>query len=355
MTSALFSPLTLRDMTFPNRVWVSPMCQYSAVDGIPEPWHLVHLGALATGRPGLLITEATAVTPEGRISPLDLGLWSDSHAEALIPIVSFAHGQDVPIAIQLAHAGRKASTSQPSAGGGSLSVEEGGWITLAPSAEAFGEFAEPVAMTLADCERTRDAFVAAAIRADAIGVDVVEIHAAHGYLLHEFLSPLSNLRDDQYGGDLASRMRYPLEIVAAVREAWPSSKPLFVRISATDWAPGGWDIESSVIFARESRIRGVDLIDVSSGGLAAHQQVAVSPGYQVPFAAQIRTQADMPTAAVGLITEAKQAEQIVESGSADAVLLGRAVLREPRWPLHAAAELDADHAWPHQLARARVR
>jgi 2,4-dienoyl-CoA reductase-like NADH-dependent reductase (Old Yellow Enzyme family) len=352
-SSALFTPITLSGLTLANRVWVSPMCQYSAVDGLAQPWHLAHLGALATGRPGLVLTEATAVTPEGRISPEDLGLWSDEHAAALAPVVDFVHGEGVPIGIQLAHAGRKASTYAPWRGHDSVPLDAGGWTALAPSAAAFGRYAVPQAMSADDLVRTREAWGAATVRAAALGVDAVEIHGAHGYLLHEFLSPLSNHRTDQYGGELAGRMRYPLEIVETVRAAWPDDKPLVLRLSASDWVPGGWDVESTVVLAREAAARGVDLVDVSSGGLDPAQAIEVGPGYQVPFAAAVREGAGVLTGAVGLITEPEQAEAIVADGQADVVLLARALLREPRWPLLAAARLGASVPWPPQYERAR--
>ncbi|MBI1378410.1 MAG: oxidoreductase [Frankiales bacterium] len=350
--SRLFEPLSLRGLTLPHRAWVSPMCQYSSTDGLAQPWHLVHLGGLAVGRPGLLLTEATAVTPEGRISPDDLGLWSDAHAEALRPAVEFVHGQGVALGVQLAHAGRKASTYAPWRGRGSVPADEGGWDTLAPSAVAFGSYAVPRAMTRDDLDTVREAFVAATGRALALGLDVVEIHAAHGYLLHEFLSPLSNLREDEYGGSLENRMRFPLEVVAAVRDAWPQDRPLLLRVSATDWVPGGWDVESTVELARRAAALGVDLVDVSSGGLHADQQVVLGPGYQVPFAARVRAEAGVPVSAVGLITEPAQAEAVLAEGSADAVMLARAVLRDPHWPLRAAHELGVPLAWPDQYLRA---
>ena len=347
----LFEPLTLRAQTFSNRIWVSPMCQYSSVDGLANDWHVVHLGALATGRPGLVMTEATSVTPEARIAPEDLGLWSDAHAQALEPVVRVVHAQEVPLGIQLAHAGRKASTRAPWKGSGSVPLDEGGWQTIAPSAVPFGEFAAPREMTIDDLVRVRAGFVDAARRAADLGVDVIEVHAAHGYLLHEFLSPLSNLRTDEYGGTFEGRIRYPLEVVEAVREVWPESRPLFVRISATDWVDGGWDVDSSVEFARRAKALGVDLIDVSSAGLDPRQLITLGPGYQVPFAEQIRRHAQVPTSAVGLITEPTQAEAILTSGQADAVMLGRVLLREPRWPLRAAFELGEKAIWPNQLAR----
>lgn len=353
MTSALFSPLTLRGRTFGNRVWVSPMCQYSSVDGLADAWHLVHLGGLATGGAGLVLTEATAVLPEGRISPDDLGLWSDRQAEALAPVVSFVRALGTPFGFQLGHAGRKASTYAPWRGRDSVPGDDGGWEAVGPSAVAFGRYAEPRAMTGDDLGRTLEAFVAATRRAAALDADVVEIHAAHGYLLHQFLSPLSNLRTDEYGGDLSGRMRFPLEVVTAVREAWPADRPLLLRISATDWVDDGWDLESSVVLAREAAVRGVDLVDVSSGGLDPRQQITVGPAYQAPFAARIRAETGVPTGAVGLITDPRQAEQLVAEGTADVVFLARELLRDPRWPLRAAHELGAEGRWPSQYLRAR--
>jgi 2,4-dienoyl-CoA reductase-like NADH-dependent reductase (Old Yellow Enzyme family) len=350
--SSLFEPLTLRGLTLPNRAWVSPMCQYTSVDGLANSWHLVHLGSFAIGRAGLILTEATAVTPEGRISPQDLGLWSDAHAEALAPVVEFAHGQGVAIGIQLAHAGRKASTFAPWRGHDSVPLDQGGWPTLAPSDTAFGRYAAPLAMTHEDLARTRDAFVDAALRALALGVDTVELHFAHGYLMHEFLSPLSNLRDDDYGGSLTNRMRYPLEVVDAVRAAWPDDRPLLMRVSATDWVDGGWDVDSTIELVREAAARGVDLVDVSSAGNDPRQEITIGPGYQVPFAARVRAETGVPTAAVGLITEPTQADDLIADGSADAVFLAREMLRDPHWPLRAARELGADITWPEQYQRA---
>jgi len=354
MTSALFEPVTLRGTTFRNRAWVSPMCQYSSVEGLANSWHLVHLGSFAVGRAGLVLTEATAVSPEGRISPEDLGLWSDAHAEALAPVVEFVRGQGVPIGFQLAHAGRKASAYAPWRGHDSVPLDAGGWQTLAPSAEPFGRYAVPRAMDHADLARTREAFAAAAVRADGLGADTVELHFAHGYLMHEFLSPLSNLRDDEYGGSLKNRMRYPLEVIDAVRAVWPDDKPLLMRISATDWVEGGWDVEQSVVFAHESAERGVDLVDVSSAGNDPRQALVLGPGYQVPFGARIRREAAVPTGSVGLITEPSQAEEIVATGDADVVLLARALLRDPHWVLRAAHELGADVEWPPQYLRGRL-
>lgn len=350
--ASLFDALTLRGLTINNRAWVSPMCQYSSVDGLAQPWHVVHLGAFAVGRAGLVMSEATAVTPEGRISPEDLGLWSDAHAEALAPAAKFVRAQGAAFGVQLAHAGRKASTFAPWRGSDSVPVAQGGWETLAPSAAAFGRFAAPVEMTADDLLTARQAFAGAAMRADQIGADTVEIHAAHGYLLHEFLSPLSNTRTDSYGGTLDNRLRYPLEVVEAVRSVWPDSKPLLLRVSATDWVDGGLTVDDTVEFARRAKELGVDLVDASSGGLDPAQQIAIGAGYQVPFADRIRREAGIATAAVGLITDGRQADQIIGSGAADAVMIGRAMLRDPRWALRAAADLGVDLAWPNQYARA---
>ena len=352
--SLLFQPLTLRGTTFQNRVWVASMCQYTSTDGFPEDWHLVHLGGLARGGAGLVLTEATAVTPEGRISPWDAGIWSDEQAHAYERITAFIHSQGSLAGIQLAHAGRKASTQRPWDGSGSVAIEDGGWQTLAPSAEAFGQYAQPRAMTVEDIQATVRAFADAARRADAAGFDVVEIHAAHGYLLHQFLSPLSNLREDGYGGDFEGRTRLLIEVTEAVREVWPADKPLLVRFSATDWVDGGWSVDETVELAKQLGVLGVDFIDVSSGGLDPRQQVQAGPGYQVPLARRVREGSGLPVGAVGLITEAQQAEQVLVDGSADVVLLARALLRDPHWPLHAAAELGDDVEWPRQYARAKL-
>ena len=353
--SVLFSPLTLRGLTVRNRVWVSPMCQYSSDKGKPTDWHLVHLGSFARGGAGLVLTEATAVSPEGRISPWDAGIWTDEQADAYRRITSFVHGQGAAAGVQLAHAGRKGSTRRPWEGHGSVPSDEGGWQTVAPSPIAFGDFDAPKELAETELAGVVADFGAAAVRADAAGFDVVEVHAAHGYLLHQFLSPLANHRADRYGGDLAGRSRLLLEVVEAVRDAWPEDKPLFVRLSATDWAEGGWGLEETVEVARRLADAGVDLVDVSSGGAVPWQVVEVGPGYQVPFARAVREGAGVPTAAVGLVTEPAQAEDIVASGAADAVLLARAVLRDPHWALRAAEELGAgDGLWPRQYLRARL-
>jgi 2,4-dienoyl-CoA reductase-like NADH-dependent reductase (Old Yellow Enzyme family) len=350
----LFDPITLRSRTARNRVWVSPMCQYSATDGIPGTWHLVHLGTRAVGGAGVVFAEATAVSPEGRISPQDTGIWSDAHTQAWASIAEFVRAQGALPGIQLAHAGRKASTQRPWEGHGYVDPTDGGWQTVAPSALAFGDWPAPTALDAAGLAGVRDDFVAAARRALAAGFEIVEIHAAHGYLLHQFLSPLSNQRDDEHGGALDNRVRFPLEVVAAVREVWPDELPLTVRISATDWVDGGWSVDESVVLATRLRDLGVDLVDVSSAGLSPDQKIEVGPGYQVPFAARIRAEAGVPTGAVGIITEPKQAEEILVSGEADVVLLARQLLREPYWPLRAAAELGVElDYWPPQYLRAK--
>jgi 2,4-dienoyl-CoA reductase-like NADH-dependent reductase (Old Yellow Enzyme family) len=353
MSHSLFSPFQLRSVTFPNRIGVSPMCQYSAEDGFVSDWHFVHLGARAQGGAGLVILEASAVTAEGRISPGDLGIYKDEHIPGLQRIVRFIHSQGARAGIQLAHAGRKASMSVPFGGEKLLQPDGGGWVTVAPSAIAFSAtYALPQALDQAGIDATVEAFQQAAGRALAAGFDLVEIHAAHGYLLNEFLSPLSNQRTDDYGGSFENRTRLMLEVVDAVRSVWPEHLPLFVRISASDWADGGWTIEDSVKLARVLRGHGVDLMDCSSGGLVPYAKIPVGPGYQVPFAAQVRKEAEIATAAVGMITDAAQAEAIVANGEADLVLLAREMLRDPYWPEHAAAALGESATWPVQYLRA---
>jgi len=349
----LFDPLTIRGTAFRNRIFVSPMCQYSSRDGVPNAWHLVHLGSRAVGGAALVMVEATSVSPEGRITPVDSGLWSPDQAEAFRPIVEFVAARGAVPGVQLAHAGRKASTRAPWEGGLPLSESEGAWETLAPSAVPFGRYPPPRALTGNEIDEIVRQFVASARLALAAGFRVVELHMAHGYLLHEFLSPLANRREDEYGGGFENRARLPLRVASAVREVWPPSRPLFVRISATDWAEGGWTPEDSVRFARELAAIGVDLIDCSSGGIIPGVKIPAVPGYQVEFAARVRKEAGIATGAVGLITEPEQAEEIVASGKADAVLLGRAVLRDPYWPLHAARALGVDVAWPNQYLRAK--
>ena len=357
MTSQLFTPLRLRDTTFRNRIWVAPMCQYSAVDGLPNDWHLVHLGSFARGSAGLVLTEATAVSPEGRISPADTGIWNDEQQVAWSRIVDFVHGRGAQAGIQLAHAGRKASSLPPFAGRGPVSDEDGGWDPVAPSPVVFPHLREPLELTADGIAAVVDDFARAAERALAAGFDVLEIHAAHGYLLHQFLSPLSNERTDEHGGSFENRARLLRRVVAAVRAVAPRATPLLVRISATDWVEGGWSADDSVRLAGLLRDDGVDLIDVSSGGNAP-ADIPVGPSYQVEFSRRIRAEAGIPTGAVGLITEPKQAEEIVNDGSADVVLLARALLRDPHWALRAAHELGVPVGdgveWPQQYLRAAL-
>lgn len=354
--SHLFSPLQLRGVVFRNRITVSPMCEYSSTDGFANDWHLVHLGSRAVGGAGLVITEATAVSPEGRISIQDLGIWKDEHLSMLQRITAFIAAQGAVPGIQLAHAGRKASTLRPWDGNGALPAADGGWEVFAPSAIPFNDvYPMPVALTETGIRKVKDDFKAAAIRAEKAGFKVIEIHAAHGYLLHNFLSPLSNQRTDEYGGSFENRIRLVVETIEAVRAVWPEQYPLLLRISATDWADGGWNPEESVKLAAIVKGKGVDLVDCSSGGLAAHQHIKVGPLYQTPFAEKIRKEADIATGAVGMITTAEEAESIIAEGRADMVLLAREMLRDPYFPLHAAHELDADIKWPVQYERAKPR
>ncbi|HEX4232475.1 MAG TPA: NADPH dehydrogenase NamA [Bryobacteraceae bacterium] len=352
--SELFSPLTLGGLTLRNRIVVSPMCQYSSEDGFATDWHLVHLGSRAVGGAGLVFTEATAVSPEGRISPQDLGLWKDEQIAMLRRIVGFVHSQGAYAGIQLAHAGRKASTKRPWEGDGVIKPEEGGWTTVyAPSAIPFSsKYPQPIEMTRDDIRRVTGCFAAAARRATQAGFNVIEIHSAHGYLLHEFLSPLSNHRTDKYGGSLENRIRMLAEVVDAVRTVW--RKTLFVRISATDWAEGGWDADQSVELARVLGGHGVDLVDVSSGGAVPNVKIPVGPGYQTPFAEKIRKEAGIRTGAVGMITDPVQADHIIRTGQADLVLLAREFLREPYWAIQAAGELGKTETWPVQYIRAAL-
>jgi 2,4-dienoyl-CoA reductase-like NADH-dependent reductase (Old Yellow Enzyme family) len=358
MNDDLFSPLTIRGVTLPNRIAVSPMCQYSSTDGFANDWHLVHLGSRAVGGAGLIFTEASAVLPEGRITPQDLGIYRDEHIAELSRIASFLHAQGAHAGIQLAHAGRKASMTRPWEGKERVvSPVQGGWSNVvAPSPIAFDtHYSQPVELDLAGIANITGAFAAAARRSLQAGFDVVEIHAAHGYLLHEFLSPLSNHRTDNYGGDFENRIRFLVETVDAVRSEWPSHLPLFVRISATDWADDesrGWNPDESVKLARILAQHNVDLIDVSSGGLIPGVKIPVGPAYQTPFAARIRKQAGIATGAVGMITEPDQAYNIIRDGQADLVLLARELLRDPYWALHAAKQLGKEISWPPQYLRA---
>ena len=354
----LFEPLSLGALTLANRIVIAPMCQYSAVDGCMTDWHLIHLGQLALSGAGLLTIEATAVLPEGRISYADVGLWDDATEAAMAKVLEgVRRWSKMPIAIQLAHAGRKASTDLPWHGGGQLAPGHAhGWQTVAPSALPFrdGDNA-PSAMTHQDMQDVREAFAAAARRSARLGIDAIQIHAAHGYLLHQFLSPLSNQRDDQYGGSLENRLRFPLEVFDAVRAAFPAERPVSVRVSGTDWVPGGWDIDDTVAFARALEKRGCSVIHVSSGGLHPSQQIPVGPGYQVPLARAVKQAVGIPVVAVGLITDFDHAEAIVATGDADLVAIARGALYDPRWPWHAAAHLGATVIAPPQYLRSQPR
>ena len=352
----LFEPLPLRSLTLSNRIIVSPMCQYSSLDGFSTDWHFVHLASRAVGGAALVLTEASAVTPDGRISPQDLGIYDDGHVQGLARIVHFIHGQSAPAGIQIAHAGRKGSTARPWEGGREVPLSAGGWQPVGPTSEPFTPgYPVPRALTTSDIVSIVDAFRQAAGRARAAGFDVVEIHAAHGYLIHEFLSPLVNTRTDEYGGSYDNRVRLCLEIVDAVRAAWPDRLPVFVRLSSTDWKDGGWDIDQCVELARRLRDRGVDVIDCSSGGAVSDAVIPVGPGYQVPFAERIRREAGIATGAVGLITDPAQADAIIRDERADCVLLARELLRDPYWPLRSARELGHVVPWPPQYLRAAPR
>ena len=353
METHLFTPLKIREVTLRNRICVSPMCQYSCEDGFASDWHLVHLGSRAVGGAALVIAEASAVEPRGRISPADLGIWKDEHTGKLSQIAKFIKQQGAAAGIQIAHAGRKASTRVPWEGGAAIRESEGGWQPVAPSPIAFRE-GDPVPAELskADIADVIEAFAAAAKRALQAGFEIVEIHGAHGYLIHEFLSPLSNERTDEYGGPFENRVRFALEVARAVRAAWPESHPLFMRISASDWAEGGWDLDQSVRLSRCLRDLGVDLIDCSSGGLVPYAKIELGPGYQVPFAERIRREAGILTGAVGLITEPEQAEEIVRDGRADVVLMARQMLRDPYFALHAGRALGVSVNAPVQYGRA---
>lgn len=352
--STLFTPLKLRDLNIPNRVFMSPMCQYSSPDGKPNDWHFVHYGSRAVGGTGLVLTEATAVTPEGRISPEDLGIWSDEHAKEFTASVSFIKKQGSIAGVQLAHAGRKASVAPPWLGGKPLTRDNRGWQPLAPSSIPFAPgHPIPRAATEEDLNKINQQFAAATRRSLKAGFQVVELHAAHGYLLHQFLSPLSNQRNDEFGGSLENRLRFPLRIAKTVRKNWPDNLPMFVRISATDWVAGGWELEQSMEFCRQLKKLGIDLIDCSSGGLVPDAVIPAGPSFQTPFAAEIKKNLGIATGTVGLITNPAQAEQIIATELADAVLLGREFLRDPYWPLHAAQTLGVDFPWPAQYERAK--
>jgi 2,4-dienoyl-CoA reductase-like NADH-dependent reductase (Old Yellow Enzyme family) len=351
--SHLFAPLKLREISLVNRVGIPPMCQYSATEGIASDWHFVHYGSRAVGGAGLMIMEATAVVPEGRISPGDLGLWEDRQIEPLARIVRFAREQGCVAAIQLAHAGRKASVGLGWQAQRTLTGEEGGWTSVAPSPIAFGDgYATPTELDAKAIGKVIAAFAAAARRARMAGFEVIEIHAAHGYLLHQFLSPLSNRRTDAYGGSFDNRSRLVREVVKAVRAEWPDSLPLLIRLSATDWVDGGWNADETALLCRQLRDLGIDLVDVSTAGLVPTAVIPAGPGFQTEFAERIRKETGVPTAAVGLITSPAQADHIIRSGQADLVLLGREILRDPYWPMHAAKELGQPGAWPKQYLRA---
>jgi len=350
----LFEPLTLRDVTLRNRIAVSPMCQYSCEDGFATDWHFVHLGSRAVGGAGLVMTEATAVEARGRISPQDLGIWRDEHVPALARIARFIEEQGAVPGMQLAHAGRKASTIRPWAGEGPVGEAEGGWKVVGPSPVAFAEgYPVPEPMSREAIASVVGAFVEAAERARVAGFRLIEIHAAHGYLLHQFLSPIANRRSDEYGGSFENRTRLVREVVRAVRAGWPERLPILVRVSATDWLDGGWDIEQTIELARLLRADGADLIDCSSGGIAKTAKVPFGPGYQSAFAERLRREAHVKTGAVGLITSAHQAEHVLRTGQADLVVLARQLLRDPYWPLRAAKELGEEASWPNQYLRAR--
>ena len=353
MPSPLFAPIAIKNTTFKNRIVISPMCQYSAEDGFANNWHLVHLGSRAIGGAAAIIQEATSVSPEARISPEDLGIWKDAHIEKLSEITQFIKSQNAIPGIQLAHAGRKASVTSPWKGNQKLTPENGGWETFAPSAIGYHDIENTTALNYAGITKVIDDFRLAAKRAVSAGYEILELHAAHGYLLHQFLSPLSNQRTDEYGGSFENRIRLTLEILEAVQSVWPSDLPISVRISATDWAEGGWNIEESVQLSKILKEKGVDIIDVSSGGLVSYQQIPTAPNYQVPFAERIKAETGVTTAAVGLITESHQAEAIIAQQKVDLVFFARESLRNPNLALTFAHELNAEISWPNQYERAK--
>lgn len=352
--SKLFSPLKIRDIEFKNRIFMAPMCQYSSVDGIPNDWHFVHLGSRAVGGAGLIITEATAVAPEGRITPDDNGIWNDEQVSAFKRITEFIKAHNCVPGIQIAHAGRKASTFSPWKGNGEVTPDNGGWQTVAPSAVAFSKnYPAPKELSKEEIKKVVAQFKEAAQRSLNAGFTIIEIHMAHGYLIHQFLSPISNKRNDEYGGNLENRCRIAVEIASAVREVIPQSLPLFARISATDWVDNGWDLEQSIELVKKLKAVGVDFIDCSSGGNVAEAKIPAGPGYQIPFAEKIKKETNILTGGVGLITSPIQAEQIIANGHADAVSLARELLRDPYWPLRAAKQLKVDVDWPNQYLRAK--
>ena len=352
--SALFDPLTIREVEFNNRIWVSPMCQYMATDGFVGQWHDVHLGSFATGGTGLIMVEATGVVPEGRISIGCPSIEDDAHAQAFKPMIDFAHSHDVKIGIQLAHAGRKAACALPWGDHKMATPEEGGWQAVSSSAIAFEGYPEPRALTIAQIHQLTQDFVDAAVRSVKVGFDVIELHAAHGYLFHQFYSPLANKRTDEYGGEFANRTRFLVETVEAVRKAIPTGTPLFVRISATDWVDDGWNLIDSVELCAQLKALGVDLVDVSTGGNVHNAPIKATPGFQVPFATAIRAETGIMTTAVGLITEPEQADHIIQTGEADAVFMAREFLRNPRFPLLAAQKLGVAIKWPRPIERGKL-
>lgn len=352
--SLLFTPYKIRNLELKNRIVVSPMCQYSAKDGVPDDWHLVHLGSRAVGGAGLVFCEATGITPEGRISLGDLGIWNETQVQAFKKITDFIKAQNAVAGIQIAHAGRKASTKVPWQGHGGIQKSEGGWTPIAPSAISYSDkYIEPKELSKDEMDELLESFFRCTRNALKAGFQVIEIHMAHGYLLNEFLSPLSNHRTDEYGGSLENRMRFPLKVASGVREIWPKDLPVFVRISASDWIQGGWDIEDSIEFSKKLKEVGIDLVDCSSGGMSGEQKIKVGPGYQVHFSEGVKKNAKIATGAVGIITDAKQAEEILKKGQADLIFIAREFLRDAYWPLHAAKELGVDVSWPVQYERAK--
>ena len=356
MENTLFSQISLRGLTVNNRIVVSPMCQYAAENGSASDWHLMHLGQFAMGAGGLLMTEATHVSPVGRISPRCLGLYCDENERTIRHVIDFCRAYGVvAIGTQLAHAGRKASTRPPLDGGGSLGMGEGGWQTVAPSALPYADWHTPSELDQAGLDLVKAQFVEATVRADRIGFDLIEVHGAHGYLIHQFCSPLSNQRRDEYGGSLDNRIRFPLEVFEAMRAVWPTDKPMGMRITAKDWVDGGWDMDDCVYFANALKSLGCDFVDVSSGGVDPRQKIEVGPGYQVPFSERIRQDTGLHTWAVGMITEPQQADDIIASGKADMVALARAMMADPRWAWHAANSLGVDTPWSKMYLRAHPR
>ena len=354
MKSKLFSPIKFRELELKNRIVVSPMCQYSAINGVPNQWHMVHLGSRAVGGAAVVFCEATGVSAEGRISPGDTGIWNEDQTTAFAEIVKFIRSQNCIAGIQIAHAGRKASTARPWEGHNTVSKDQGGWTPVAPSAIPFDKNSlVPKEMSVQEIQKVTEEFATAASNALKAGFQIAEIHMAHGYLLNEFLSPLSNRRSDEYGGSIENRMRFPIEVAEKIRKIWPAKWPVFVRISTTDWVDGGWTLDDSIIFCKKLKEIGIDLIDCSSGGSSADAKIKAGPGYQVPFSEGVKKGAQIETGAVGIITEAHQAEEILQKGQADLIFMAREFLRDPYWPLHAAKILGEDIPWPKQYERAK--